>query len=236
MQAATLQPGSMENVPVFEVFDYPAVPGPPLPSWEAFGSSEPVAFGSGASMTRPRLVHDAEEERRLNAAFEARLAEEVRRAFETGKERGFEEGRAAERDALADGARAKDEGRIEQAARLAERFDAERERYFEAVEPEVVKLALAVAARILRRESQMDALLLSGAVRVALGQLSTSTQVRLRVPSADLGTVERYHLAPAESRGKANRGCRRRHAAGRVRDGNGIGIGGPRSCGATAGD
>lgn len=186
MQAATLQPGSMENVPVFEVFDYPAVPGPPLPSWEAFGSSEPVAFGSGASMTRPRLVHDAEEERRLNAAFEARLAEEVRNAFETGKERGFEEGRTAERDALADGARAKDEGRIEQAARLAERFGAERERYFEAVEPAVVKLALAVAARILRRESQVDALLLSGAVRVALGQLSTSTQVRLRVPSADL--------------------------------------------------
>jgi len=37
-----------------------------------------------------------------------------------------------------------------------------------AVEHEVVKLALAVAARILRREAQMDPLLLTGAVRVAL--------------------------------------------------------------------
>jgi flagellar assembly protein FliH len=51
----------------------------------------------------------------------------------------------------------------------------------------VARLALAVAARILRREAQMDPLLLTGAVRVALGQLSDSTQVRLRVPAADLG-------------------------------------------------
>jgi flagellar assembly protein FliH len=56
----------------------------------------------------------------------------------------------------------------------------------QAVEHEVVELALAVAARILRREAQMDPLLLTGAVRVALGQLSGSTQVRLRVPAAEL--------------------------------------------------
>ena len=54
------------------------------------------------------------------------------------------------------------------------------------VEHEVVKLALAVAARILRREAQMDPLLLTGAVRVALGQLSGSTEVRLRVPAGEL--------------------------------------------------
>jgi hypothetical protein len=52
------------------------------------------------------------------------------------------------------------------------------------VEHEVVELALAVAARILRREAQMDPLLLTGAVRVALGQLSGSTEVRVRVPAA----------------------------------------------------
>jgi len=43
-----------------------------------------------------------------------------------------------------------------------------------------------VAARILRREAQMDPLLLTGAVRVALGQLSGSTEVKLRVPPAEL--------------------------------------------------
>jgi len=50
----------------------------------------------------------------------------------------------------------------------------------------VVELALAVAARILRREAQMDPLLLTGAVRVALGQLSGATEVRLKVPASEL--------------------------------------------------
>jgi flagellar assembly protein FliH len=120
------------------------------------------------------------------AADETRLAEEVRRSFEAGRERGVHEGRAAEREALAVEKSAVDKLRVEQASRLAEDFHAERSRYFEVVEIEVVKLALAVAARILRREAQMDPLLLTGAVRVALGQLSATTQVRLRVPPADL--------------------------------------------------
>jgi flagellar assembly protein FliH len=54
------------------------------------------------------------------------------------------------------------------------------------VEREVVRLALAVAARILRREAQMDPLLLIGAVRVALGQLSASSDVTLKVPASEL--------------------------------------------------
>lgn len=64
-----------------------------------------------------------------------------------------------------------------------EEFRLQREDYFARVEHEVVRLALAVAERILHREAQMDPLLLSGAVRVALGQLAESTKVRLRVPS-----------------------------------------------------
>ena len=75
---------------------------------------------------------------------------------------------------------------MRQSADLIENFALERDRYLQAVEHEVVELALAVAARILRREAQMDPLLLTGAVRVALGQLSGSTQARLRVPAAEL--------------------------------------------------
>ena len=55
--------------------------------------------------------------------------------------------------------------------------------YLAQVEQEVVRLALGVAERILHRESQLDPLLLSGAVRVALGQLAESAKVRLRVPA-----------------------------------------------------
>ncbi|MFT4111576.1 FliH/SctL family protein [Silvibacterium sp.] len=64
-------------------------------------------------------------------------------------------------------------------------FEAARSRYFAAVEREVVELALAIAARILHREAQMDPLLLRGAVRVALGRLAESTEVQLAVPAAD---------------------------------------------------
>ena len=71
-------------------------------------------------------------------------------------------------------------------AMLAADFRTERNRYFEVLEQEVVRLAIAIAARILRREAQVDPLLLTGAVRGALGQLSASTQVRLKVPPAEL--------------------------------------------------
>jgi len=76
--------------------------------------------------------------------------------------------------------------RLRKAAELVERFAIERDRYFAEVEREVVELALGIAARILRREAQMDPLLLTGAVRVALGQLSASTAAQLVVPPAEI--------------------------------------------------
>ncbi len=118
--------------------------------------------------------------------FEKRLAEETRKSFEAGREQGRQEGRQAEHEAQAAAQKAAEERRLRQGAELVERFAQERDRYLQAVEHEVVKLALAVAARILRREAQMDPLLLTGAVRVALGQLSGSTEVRLRVPPDEL--------------------------------------------------
>jgi flagellar assembly protein FliH len=114
------------------------------------------------------------------------LAEETRKSFEAGRERGKQEGRQSQREAQAAALAIAEEQRVLRAAELVAAFAHERERYLGAVEHEVVKLALMVAARILRREAQMDPLLLTGAVRVALGQLSSSTRVRLRVPQAEL--------------------------------------------------
>jgi flagellar assembly protein FliH len=123
---------------------------------------------------------------RLCVEFDRRLAEEARCSFEAGRERGKLEGRQAEREARAAAQSSGDEMRVRQVTDLIESFAEERDRFLRTVEHEVVELALAVAARILRREAQMDPLLLTGAVRVALGQLSQSTQVRLRVPTAEL--------------------------------------------------
>lgn len=165
-------------------FEYPA--GPDVPEtagwygWE--GVQEPAA-------KTPEPQHEAErrvDEAALRAEFDLRLAEEVRRAFEAGRERGRQEGRQAESEAQAAALRASEQQRARQMAGLMESFTVERDRFLQAVEREVVELALAVAARILRREAQMDPLLLTGAVRVALGQLSASTQARLRVPAGEL--------------------------------------------------
>jgi flagellar assembly protein FliH len=132
----------------------------------------------GDSGSVPRSVEVGE----LEACFTERLAEETRRALEAGRE----QGRQAEREAQSVAQRQADEVRRRQSAELILRFQQERDRYLQAIEPEVVRLALAVAARILRREAQMDPLLLTGAVRVALGQLAGSTAVKLLVPPDDL--------------------------------------------------
>lgn len=64
-------------------------------------------------------------------------------------------------------------------------FRNEREEYFNRIEPEVVQLALAIARKILHRESQIDPLLLTGLVHVALEKLDAGARVRLRVHPAD---------------------------------------------------
>jgi flagellar assembly protein FliH len=111
--------------------------------------------------------------------------EERRRSFESGLEAVRTEAREAGRSSE----------RSEHSARLATmehsldaalgEFTTSRDRYLAQVEQEVVRLALAIAARILHRETLMDPLLLSGAVRVALGQLADTTEVRLLVPATE---------------------------------------------------
>jgi flagellar assembly protein FliH len=71
-----------------------------------------------------------------------------------------------------------------QVLRACEEFGRERGRYFAGVEAEVVKLALAIAARVLHREAKLDPLLLAGVVRVALDKVAEDSAVVLRVPSA----------------------------------------------------
>ncbi|HUV69491.1 MAG TPA: FliH/SctL family protein [Terracidiphilus sp.] len=166
-----------------ELFKYPATPqvssAPDWRGWiETADKHLPQEHGPEPARTPREAVADAE--------FEQRLSEESRRSFEAGRERGIQEGRQSEREAQEAAQKSAEELRLRQSAELIESFARERDRYLHAVEQEVVKLALAVAARILRREAQMDPLLLTGAVRVALGQLSGSTEIRLRVPAADL--------------------------------------------------
>jgi flagellar assembly protein FliH len=150
---------------------YPILPGTPLPAPD----------GGGA---RNAETEKAQLER------ETQLA----RQLETARREAFEKGREAARSEQA-------AWRQQCAAELAaalEGFRAGRDEYLARAEHEVVRLALAIAERILHREAQMDPLLLSGAVRVALGQLAESTEVKLRVPAAEREMwAEMLRLMPA---------------------------------------
>ena len=184
-----------------EVFEYASDPVPiSLPALEGWGpgTAEEEPIQHTVAVAQPDLVQGhAAVEAELRAGFEKRLGEEARRAFEAGRERGLEEGRQNERGVQAAAQADAEQRRTRQIAELAENFARERDNYLRAVEPEVVQLALAVAARILRREAQMDPLLLTGAVRVALGQLAGSTEVELRVPPEELDLwTEAMQLIP----------------------------------------
>jgi len=154
------------------VFEYPRCAADhAAPEWNGYGEAD----GESQSGAGSAPLNNHQD-------WEKRLAEESRKAFEAGRARGREEAGETERESLLN-ARRQEERRM---AGAVESFAEAREGYLRAVEVEVVKLALAVAARILRREAQMDPLLLTGAVRVALGQLSQTSEVKLRVPACDL--------------------------------------------------
>jgi flagellar assembly protein FliH len=171
---------SSETTSRIEVLDYPASAKPFPAPWVDL-----VEIGTGS--------FDGSENKKteygsLDAASAENAANGVERDksnFEAGREQGIREGREAE--ALRQCAllqEAEKQG-AHQAAELANQFAVERDRFLETVEREVVKLALAIAARILRHEAQTDPLFLVGAVRVALGQLAATLQVRVRVPASD---------------------------------------------------
>ncbi|WP_041597998.1 FliH/SctL family protein [Granulicella tundricola] len=60
-------------------------------------------------------------------------------------------------------------------------FEKTRKDYFAKVESEVVHLALAIAAKILHRESQVDPMLVAALVQIALGQLKEGSAATIRV-------------------------------------------------------
>jgi flagellar assembly protein FliH len=66
-------------------------------------------------------------------------------------------------------------------------FEEARKQYFSRVEAEVVQLALSISAKILHRESQVDPLLVTALVQIALGQLKEGSAATIRVRPEEAG-------------------------------------------------
>jgi len=166
-----------------EEFKYPVSGVTASCSWQHV-----VSIDTGRVVTSPKTS---------GAAPLADLSsDDFARAFERGREEGIEEGRRIERLEQAARLEQIENWRKEQVTTMSEKFALERNNLLRAIEPEVVKLALRVAERIVRRELLVDPLILTGAVRAALGQLADKSMVRLRVPvaDADLWTETVAHL------------------------------------------
>ena len=165
-----------------ESFEYPACPNaPPVPAWDGWAEA--------AENSSRGAVNQTVQSERVGAlpAPTSRSGSPRKRVARSNPA-----GNAAAKRAAAPNARhwLQPQQRRPSAAagrrpNSSRNFTRERDRYLHAVEQEVVRLALAVAARILRREAQMDPLLLTGAVRVALGQLAATSEIRLRVPAKE---------------------------------------------------
>jgi flagellar biosynthesis/type III secretory pathway protein FliH len=159
--------------------------------------SAPEIFHGGGAGVRGGTIARGADRRGTETSFRGG----VEAARQQGLLEGEQEGRRA--------ARAEMEGEI--AARVArersligstvEQFRGARERYFVDVEQEVVKLALAIAARVLHREAQIDPLLLAGVVRVAMEKMADRSGVVVRVSGEDVAAWEgAFHAMEAAER------------------------------------
>jgi flagellar assembly protein FliH len=129
------------------------------------------------------------------ASRETALHNAVEAARQQGTTEGDREGRRAARAELEAETRASLGRERVRLVETVKQFHGMRERYFTEVEQEVVKLALAIAARVLHREAQIDPLLLTAVVRVALEKLADRSGAVLRVAAADVAPWEQVFEA-----------------------------------------
>ena len=159
MSTSSEMPWKFAAATPIQNFHYPTIQASPLVVEESTPESKD---GSEAS------ERTAQEAALREAEMQAHTAA-LESAWERGLREGEARGRAAVNQALEQERRA-----IKQ---TLQEFAAERAAYFRRVESDVVRLALAIARKILHREAQVDPLLLAGIVRVGLDQMQQGSRV-----------------------------------------------------------
>jgi flagellar assembly protein FliH len=86
-------------------------------------------------------------------------------------------------------------------------FEEERSHYYAQVEAEIVQLALAIAAKILHREAQVDPMLLAALVRIAVERMREGSSVTVRVvPERGVSWKQYFAAIPSVSARRSDRG------------------------------
>jgi flagellar assembly protein FliH len=102
-------------------------------------------------------------------------------SLESARQAGFREGEAAGRAA----AQSELRPLVERFARTIDELAAMRPRLREQAEGDLVRLAVAIARRVVRRELTIDPQAITGLVKAALEQLSAGERIRIRVHPQD---------------------------------------------------
>jgi flagellar assembly protein FliH len=106
------------------------------------------------------------------------------------------EGVAESEERLKDEYEAKSAQEMAKISHALNSFQEERKKYFGRVESEVVQLALAIAAKILHREAQVDPMLVAALVRVAVDKLHDGSSVSVRVSPSEAERWRAYLANP----------------------------------------
>lgn len=135
-------------------------------------------------ITREMIIEEARRE----------AEEKVREAYAEGLRRGTAAGEARFRESVAEAAEA--------LKTAAEAMRESRDRFLDSLEPQVVDLALAIAERVLARESLTDRELVRSTARRALTELSSRESVVVRVNPVDLEVMRNHKVNLLEEFGE----------------------------------
>lgn len=116
--------------------------------------------------------------------------QKVKEAYEEGMKRGFEAGEKKFRESV---------GESEQMLRdAAGALKKARDEFIESLEPQLAQLALRIAERILRRETQLSPNVVKESAKAALEQVMGQENVVLRVNPDDLKVIREHRVAILE--------------------------------------
>lgn len=151
-------------MPAVQVFPYQDTLGPPLASDPRAVPAGPTEEKSAKTDNAPRISQE-EISRLVSEAHAQGFTQATSQAVAR-----FEEELTRERKRVAD---------------LILEFEQQRKDYYSKAELELVHLALAIAAKILHREAQVDRMVVAGLVKVMMERLQQKTNVVVRVRPED---------------------------------------------------
>lgn len=150
---------------------------------EAFVYQDPSRVGSDASSQQPEAAPPPAK------AAGGRINEpEVSRLIAEARAQGIAEGEQRARAGLA-------ESLAQERKRISDTlvaFQQEKAEYYSRVEIELVHFALAIAAKILHREAQVDRMVVAGLVKVMLDKLQQGSRAVVRVHPEEVGSWRHY--------------------------------------------